>query len=1179
MFTSYNSSQKNCTIAPLYNQSISESEADRRIASPSIPITSPTHRQSASPEIIQLINLIPESEWAATIRREFIDGSAIAPDLFEAAIDLIEDTGYWEPNELLGQSVSRQWQTRKPHNYEALALLSNEDSSLWQAKPQNPRIDKKGKAQRYETPVGNGSRAFLPAVTVRIWFEIASKNNLEDKLPSWVKRAVADGNLSKKSSTDLPMIGGEILLPEREPKLKPSGFIALGTKSRTRSVTLSCKDGLNLQDGLKSASQAETLMGYSPWDYSLTQVATPETRPSMSDGTDMVIASESSPIKNGSDHAGCYQGKSFWKWVERHPEIQLIITEGGKKSLSLLSQGYVAIALYGVDGGGLFNEWIGGEKLRKLKPELIADLQPFAVSGRPVTLAFDQDESTKTRSQVSAALDRLGGLLRAAGCMVSIAQWDGQNGRCKGVDDLIVSEGVEAWETALSEAVSFSQWSIARRLTHEVRRKSDLNIGDHEFHEVADQLPKSGIVALYGGKGSGKSKAIAELVKWMKWLSITHLSSLGRDQAAGWGGVFVNDGDRHGSKLLKDGVPVNGGSVCVPSLLKVSAVDADVLVLDEISATLEFILGSKLANKDGMRSLLLSEFYQRVRAVRLVLIADADLSEEALQFIEWIRGERAYLVKSERKALTYDATIIEGSKNAAIALLQDRIKQASNSKIIYINADSKAFAEMLAELLGRDQTLLITGDTSGGKVEASFLASKGRDLPGLVAQGVRYIISSPSVTQGFSIEHHTDLIDSVWGFYSGCSISAHSIAQAPDRVRDSNIPRFFWIANKGSATSRLSKAQSITAFLKEFKQLNSAAVRLVAHSLTPEAKFTAESTDWQSQTLRMLAALEVRRNRGMFQLRETLIALLKKEGKRVSICKPQISKVELSEIGATVSRASSAVKTRHHEAVASAATIHKVEAKALSESSEPLTPDQVLSLEKFYIAEFYRLEEVAVSDVAFDRNGHTRSRMKALEAVLSPQLATETTARTINQNPENPQDWNPVAVRACLLEQSGAAALIRGIAAGEVKILTSEQVAPIAAFIRAHPTEFRIAFKFRNIANLSDQQIVGEILSRHGIKTKRRGNKNNLRYEVCKPELAALLAIIERRKIAITSPLDQEVNQRDAIAAKAPQTLEDWLTPESLNEVRELWKLADCPELQAALRQVIPIEVLEEAIS
>jgi hypothetical protein len=220
-------------------------------------------------------------------------------------------------------------------------------------------------------------------------------------------------------------------------------------------------------------------------------------------------------------------------------------------------------------------------------------------------------------------------------------------------------------------------------------------------------------------------------------------------------------------------MPVNGGSVCVPSLPKVSSVEAGTLVLDELSATLECLLVSKLANTDGIRPLLQSEFDDRIRSARLILIADADLSEEALQYIESIRGERAYLVRSERKALTYEATVIDGSSNAAIALLQDRIEQSNDGKIFYLNCDSKARAESLTKLLGQNQTLLITSDTSGGEVETAFLRSKGRDLPNLAAKGIRFIVSSPSVVQGFSIEKHTDLIDSVWVFCQGCSISAH----------------------------------------------------------------------------------------------------------------------------------------------------------------------------------------------------------------------------------------------------------------------------------------------------------------------------------------------------------------------------------------------------------------------
>ena len=42
---------------------------------------------------------------------------------------------------------------------------------------------------------------------------------------------------------------------------------------------------------------------------------------------------------------------SFWDWLSDHPELEIILTEGGKKALSLLSQGYIAIAVYGVNAG------------------------------------------------------------------------------------------------------------------------------------------------------------------------------------------------------------------------------------------------------------------------------------------------------------------------------------------------------------------------------------------------------------------------------------------------------------------------------------------------------------------------------------------------------------------------------------------------------------------------------------------------------------------------------------------------------------------------------------------------------------------------------------------------------------------------------------------------------------
>lgn len=1007
------------------------------------------------------------------IQREFIHESAIAPDLFAAAVRIVSDTEVlpggeviYPIHESLNWHVTRFGATaRAPLD---AALLQNEDESIWQAKLS--RTLQAGK-KPYFAPTGNGSRAFLPSITVEIWYTIAERYKLIDHLPQWVETAYQAGKRTLKSSS--------------------KGFGAR------------------------------------------------------------------------------FQASSFWQWIEQF-DIPIVLTEGGKKSLCLLSQGYVAFALYGCSSGVAKYDRIAGEKVRKLNPELIPDLQRFATPGRSFILAFDQDTKLTTRYKVTAALGELGRLLIQSGCAVEIAQWDQNDG--KGIDDLIVNRGVAAWERSLAEAVSLSQWSIENQLKNEIRRKPDLNLHDREFIEVASELPKTGIVALHGGKGSGKSKAIGQLLQGRKWLSITHRTSVGRDQSGGWQGVFINDGDSHGSKLLKDGMPVDGGSVCVPSILKVTAIAADVLILDETTAILEFLLGSRLANKNGIRPLLLREFIARIQSAQLVLLADADLTEEALQYIESIRGERAYLVRSQRKALTYDATIVNTSKHGAISLLQQHIEQLPDGKIIYLNADSKVLAEGLSEMLGQDQTLLITGETSGGAVEASFLASKGRDLPSLILQGIRFIISSPSVTQGFSIEHHTDLIDSVWGFYQGCSIAAHQIAQAPDRVRDSQVPRYFWIANKGSAYSKHSRALMVPTYLKEFRQLNTAAARLVVHSLTPEAANAAESVDWQSENLKMFAALETRRNRGMMALRETLIALLKKEGKTVKIVTPTLAKAELQAAKSAIQTASEAVHQHYCDAVAAAAALTPESAKELENRTEALTPDEALALTKHYLKEFYELKTVTSADVRLDRKGRTRTEIKRLESVLYPDLATKRTAKSIEQNPETPQDWKPDAIEVWLLEQSGAADLIREIAAGEIERLPADRVQSIAAFVRSHAIAFRLAFKFRNVETLSDQQIVGEILSRHGIHTQRRGNRNNLRYEVCKSELETLLAIIKRRRKEI-APSEKIKQNSEGVISTNPEEVE------TLADIRDLYDRTISAEARRLLQKSIPPDLWEQAIN
>ena len=137
-------------------------------------------------------------------------------------------------------------------------------------------------------------------------------------------------------------------------------------------------------------------------------------------------------------------GGSFWDWLAANPQIPIVLTEGGKKGLAGLAQGYVCLALFGCNGGYRSKDALGNP----IKPYLIPDLERFAVPGRQFILAFDQDENEKTQRRVALSVLRLGHLLTAAGGAVRVAQWKSQQG--KGLDDLIANAGFAAWEGGLS---------------------------------------------------------------------------------------------------------------------------------------------------------------------------------------------------------------------------------------------------------------------------------------------------------------------------------------------------------------------------------------------------------------------------------------------------------------------------------------------------------------------------------------------------------------------------------------------------------------------------------------------------------------------------------------------------------------------------------------------------------
>jgi hypothetical protein len=258
----------------------------------------------------------------------------------------------------------------------------------------------------------------------------------------------------------------------------------------------------------------------------------------------------------------------------------------------------------------------------------------------------------------------------------------------------------------------------------------------------------------------------------------------------------------------------------------------------------------------------------------------------------------------------------------------------------------------------------------------------------------------------------------------------------------------------------------------------------VRHALKPETIGQVDRLDWESANLQLLASFEVRRNRGMRHLRATVTALLRQEGKQVEILKPSIKPTAAKAIEQQLKASRNSILLTQAKSVATAKALTAVEATSLEQKSrnQALSIDELNALERFYIAQFYRLEQVPIEQVMLDRQGQTRREVRHLELVLNGSIAIAKTAGSIDQNATTPQDWSKAAVQHQLLELSGARQLIRELAGGAVVELDPERVAPIAAYLQAHPQEFQLAFGFSNIHKVAPMQAITTVLNWCGIK-------------------------------------------------------------------------------------------------
>jgi hypothetical protein len=985
------------------------------------------------------------------IRAEFVEGSAIAPDVYGLATRLLADGGSdWGHEALYPIHEALNWTTvvrfgRSARPSMAAIALENSDGTVWQLKLSTPRRDRAGgKVYKYETPKGNGARGFFPAVPLRIWGAIAARAGLT--------------------------------VPE----------------------------------------------GAQPTD--------------------------------------------FWPWVVAHPTVDVVVTEGGKKALALLSEGHCAIALYGVHGGHRRRDAL--KRPLEGGPELIEDLRPFAGAGRAIQLAFDQDSHPRARSRVAAAITGLGKLLADRGCRVSVLTWPMELG--KGIDDVIVAIAAQTTQTVqainqgpegdpqgaiadlgtgedipegtrpqslgqiFAEAMDLEAWQCWQQLQGRLTYRADWlipggDLGDQDWAGLWEQVARSRrpIVAIASPKGTGKTKCLA---RWLaargKTALLGHRIALMRNLCDRVGATYRGDLDRqtwHRNIQAGDAFSLRVG-LCVDSLL---ALDPEVfqgctLVLDEVVQVLRHLLLS--ATCRDRRSAILARFQTLIRGAALVLVADADLDDSSLNYLQRLRSgpdeeAQVILVRNGGTPLGYGGEfLVAPNDGAAIARL---LAAASAGEKLFVATDSKRSSQRLNRLLEQLEqlqvpVLLINGDTSNGPVEQQFARSPDAVLATLQPQ---VVIATPSLATGVSIE--STYFDHVFGLFYGVSITDGDMAQALGRVRPP-VPRVVWCRERGQGgrdRGWSGSPQEIRQMLK--RRTDATAALLQQQLMAVGVEDLGDRVDWdQSPHVQLWAETVAARRFSLDHLRAALWVRLRYEGNDLAWvdCRDR----QNPEVQALIQQARLALKNA--EATAIAATPLPT-ARDLQEwaRAEHLTPAQRWAIAKYDLVTFYGVEPAAITPefVLADRQGQQRQEILALEGLLDRAIARHHDLNTITHqvhrgDPLSPWDFGQALLASEVRDRLGLRAFLE-----PGREWTKYDLKPLVDRVRAHRRDVKMVVGFDPSPNLHDVDIWHRLLRQLGLRCQfrweRRDGEKLRVYRLDRDRWQQLQAILQRRQ-AIRPP-------------------------------------------------------------
>jgi hypothetical protein len=249
------------------------------------------------------------------------------------------------------------------------------------------------------------------------------------------------------------------------------------------------------------------------------------------------------------------------------------------------------------------------------------------------------------------------------------------------------------------------------------------------------------IVVIRSAKGTGKTRWLAEAAKcYPRVLSVGHRVSLVRQNAQRLGLTpYYEDG-----QWITDAPRV---ATTIHSLDKIEAKESyELVIIDEIEQVLKAIVGDR--NLKNRKVQALGALMEHLKRAKLVILADADIAEATLTFIQSAFPDSpiAY-VENEYQHRMLDHITLLRSPEDLLACAKRFYQQYDGRVAIACNtrADADKAEEFFKEFTPEDKILKVTAET--GESNNEILENINERLT-----DIDVFIYSPSVGTGVSIE-------------------------------------------------------------------------------------------------------------------------------------------------------------------------------------------------------------------------------------------------------------------------------------------------------------------------------------------------------------------------------------------------------------------------------------------